>query len=138
MGADALQDNGITKKLLYFIQDRRFTSPNDPLRRVRKSRTLLFVSIQLVAFGATFAVTQTIGISFLNVWMGSLLMLPIAAIGFPVIIMFLIPLRVLVIPRLPFKSEELAILDKSTASPFVSHFYNVLHQLMHSLFLSRP
>ena len=69
MGADALRDNGITKKLLYFIQDRRFTPQKDPLRRVRKSRTLLFVSIQLVAFGATFAVTQTIGISFLNIWM---------------------------------------------------------------------
>lgn len=67
MGADALRDNGITKKLLYFIQDRRFTPHNDPLRRVRKSRILLFVSIQLVAFGATFGVTQTIGISFFNI-----------------------------------------------------------------------
>jgi len=101
MGIDALRDNGITKKLLYFVQDRRFTPQNDPLRRVRKSRILLFVSIQLVVFGVTFGVTQTI-----------------AAIGFPVIIMLLIPLRVLVIPRLPFSSEELAILDKPTASPF--------------------
>lgn len=56
-------------------------------------------------------------------------MLLVAAIGFPVIIMLLIPLRVLVIPRLPFSSEELAILDKPTASPFVSHFTNDFHQL---------
>ncbi|KAF8349231.1 HCO3 transporter family-domain-containing protein [Amanita rubescens] len=89
MGIDALQGNGITKKLLCFIQDKQFTPRDDPLRRVRKSRILLFVSIQLVAFGTTFAVTQTI-----------------AAIGFPIIIMLLIPLRVLIITRLP------------TASPF--------------------
>lgn len=67
MGIDALQSNGITKKLLYFIQDKQFTLRNDPLRRVRKSRILLFVSIQLVAFGATFAVTQSIGILFSNI-----------------------------------------------------------------------
>ena len=43
-----------------------------------------------------------------------------AAIGFPIIIMLLIPLRAVVIPRLPFTEEELAILDGPTASPFVS------------------
>lgn len=46
-----------------------------------------------------------------------------AAIGFPVIILLLIPLRILLIPRLPFTVEELAILDGPTASPFVSPFY---------------
>ncbi|KAK2459667.1 hypothetical protein APHAL10511_008312 [Amanita phalloides] len=101
MGADALQANGITLKLFYFIRDKRLTARDDPLRNVRRSRILLFVSIQLVAFGVTFAITQTI-----------------AAIGFPVIIMLLIPLRVLVIPRLPFSAKELLILDRPTASPF--------------------
>jgi hypothetical protein len=43
-----------------------------------------------------------------------------AAIGFPIVIMLLIPLRVLVVPRLPFTLEELAILDGPAASPFVS------------------
>ncbi|KAJ7175398.1 HCO3 transporter family-domain-containing protein [Mycena filopes] len=101
MGADALRGNGITQKLLYFIRDKNLTPLDDPLRKVRKSRILLFVAVQLVGFGATFAITQTI-----------------AAIGFPVIIMLLIPLRVLVVPRLPFTPEELAILDGPTASPF--------------------
>ncbi|PFH53380.1 hypothetical protein AMATHDRAFT_55306 [Amanita thiersii Skay4041] len=101
MGTDALQGNGITKKLLYFIRDKALTPSSEPLGRVRKSRILLFVGVQLLGFGATFAVTQTI-----------------AAIGFPVIIMFLIPLRAVVIPRLPFTNEELAILDGPTASPF--------------------
>lgn len=36
--------------------------------------------------------------------------------------MLLIPLRILLIPRLPFTDEELAILDGPTASPFVSRF----------------
>ncbi|KAF7357660.1 hypothetical protein MSAN_01362600 [Mycena sanguinolenta] len=101
MGADALRGNGITQKLLYFIRDKNLTPLDEPLRKVRKSRILLFVGIQLVGFGATFAITQTI-----------------AAIGFPVVILLLIPVRVLVVPRLPFTLEELAILDGPTASPF--------------------
>lgn len=44
----------------------------------------------------------------------------VAAIGFPVLILLLVPLRALVIPRLPFTPEELSILDGPTASPFVS------------------
>lgn len=61
MGVDALQGNGITRKLLYFLRDKHLTPMDDPLRKVRKSRILLFVSVQLAAFGATMAVTQTIG-----------------------------------------------------------------------------
>jgi hypothetical protein len=45
---------------------------------------------------------------------------PAAAIGFPVVILLLVPLRALLVPRLPFTDEELAILDGPTASPFVS------------------
>ncbi|KAK7048135.1 HCO3 transporter family-domain-containing protein [Favolaschia claudopus] len=101
MGADALRGNGITQKLLYFLRDKHLTPIDEPLRQVRKSRILLFVGIQLAGFGATFAITQTI-----------------AAIGFPVVIMLLIPLRLLVVPRLPFTAEELAILDGPVASPF--------------------
>ncbi|KAG1834170.1 HCO3 transporter family-domain-containing protein [Suillus variegatus] len=101
MGADALKGNGITIKLLYLIRDKTLTSPDDPLRKVRKSRLLMFVTIQLVAFGATFVLTQSI-----------------AALGFPVIILLLVPLRAYIIPRLPFTQEELSILDGPTASPF--------------------
>ena len=62
MGADALEGNGITTKMLFFFRDRALTSADDPLHRVRKSRILLFVGIQLAGFGATMAVTQTIGV----------------------------------------------------------------------------
>ncbi|KIP02729.1 hypothetical protein PHLGIDRAFT_283464 [Phlebiopsis gigantea 11061_1 CR5-6] len=101
MGADALEGNGITRKLLYFLRDKHLAPDDDPLRRVRKSRILLFVAVQLTAFGATMAVTQTI-----------------AAIGFPIIILLLVPTRTLIIPRLPFTAEELSVLDGPTASEF--------------------
>ena len=61
MGADALEGNGITRKLLFFLRDKHLTSTDEPLRQVRRSRILLFVAVQLAAFGATMAVTQTIG-----------------------------------------------------------------------------
>jgi hypothetical protein len=61
MGLDELSGNGITQKVVYFLTDRTMTPYNEPLRRVRKSRILLFVAVQLIAFGATFAITQTIG-----------------------------------------------------------------------------
>jgi hypothetical protein len=61
MGADALQGNGITLKILYFLRDKALTPRDEPLRKVRKSRILLFVVVQLVGFGATFAITQTVG-----------------------------------------------------------------------------
>ena len=63
MGADALQSNGIIIKLLYLVRDKTLASPHDPLHQVRKSRILIFIAIQLMGFGATFAITQTIGTS---------------------------------------------------------------------------
>lgn len=61
MGGDALEGNGITRKLLYLVRDKALTPADEPLRKVRKSRILMFVTVQLVGFGATMAVTQTIG-----------------------------------------------------------------------------
>ncbi|WVQ70756.1 hypothetical protein IAR50_000278 [Cryptococcus sp. DSM 104548] len=101
MGSDALLSSGVSAKLLYLIRDRRATSPSEPLRAVRKSKILLFTAVELLGFGATFAITQTI-----------------AAIGFPVIIMLLVPMRVFIVPRLGFTEEELGILDGPVASPF--------------------
>lgn len=61
MGLDALQGNGITRKILYFFRDKALAPADEPLRRVRKSRIMLFVAVQLIGFGATMAITQTIG-----------------------------------------------------------------------------
>jgi len=65
MGLDALMNNGISHKMFYLIRDRRLTPVGEPLTRVRKSRIILFILVQLIGFGVTFAITQTIGSSLL-------------------------------------------------------------------------
>lgn len=101
MGVQALEGNGITQKLIFLAQDRHFTPASNPLKRIeRRSAIWIFVLLELVGFGGTFAITQTI-----------------AAIGFPVIILLLIPVRSFLLPRW-FTRQELSILDAPTASPF--------------------
>ncbi|KAN0132300.1 HCO3- transporter family domain containing protein [Lactarius tabidus] len=60
MGLNELSENGITQAIL---TDHMLTPSTDPLRRVRKSRILLYAVLQLAAFGATFAITQTVDTS---------------------------------------------------------------------------
>jgi hypothetical protein len=101
MGIQALEANGITAKLVFLAKDRHLTSRSDPLMRVDRRKAIWgFVALELVGFGATFAITQTI-----------------AAIGFPVFIFLYIPLRTFIMPRW-FTTQELGLLDAPTASPF--------------------
>ena len=101
MGVQALQGNGITQKLIFLAQDRNLTPTSNPLKRLERRLAIwVFVILELIGFGGTFAITQTI-----------------AAIGFPVIILFLIPVRAFLFP-LWFTPEELSTLDAPTASPF--------------------
>jgi hypothetical protein len=101
MGIQALEANGITLKLLFLAKDKTLTPRSDPLMRIERRWVLwAFVGLELVGFGATFAITQTI-----------------AAIGFPVFILLYIPMRTWLMPRF-FTQEELSILDAPTASPF--------------------
>ncbi|KAI1776309.1 HCO3 transporter family-domain-containing protein [Hypoxylon cercidicola] len=101
MGYQALEGNGITAKLLFLLRDHALTPGGHPLARCpRRAAVWAFVAIELAAFGATFAITQTV-----------------AAVGFPVVILALIPVRALLLPRL-FTPLELGILDAPTASPF--------------------
>ncbi|KAL8873137.1 MAG: hypothetical protein Q9174_001342 [Haloplaca sp. 1 TL-2023] len=101
MGIQALEGNGITLKMLYLARDQSLTNASDPLSRIQRKQAIwYFVAIELVGFGATFAITQTI-----------------AAIGFPVFILLLIPVRTFLFPKY-FTQEELSILDAPTASPF--------------------
>ncbi|KAJ6438490.1 anion exchange family protein [Purpureocillium lavendulum] len=102
MGVQALEANGITAKLVFLARDVALTPPSHPLRAIkRRSAVWLFVAIELVGFGATFAITQTI-----------------AAVGFPVFILALIPIRALLLPRI-LRPKELAVLDAPTASDFI-------------------
>lgn len=101
MGVQALEGNGITLKLLFLCRDRSLTPASEPLKRIRRRLAVwVFVAIQLIGFGATFAITQTI-----------------AAVGFPIIIFLLVPVRTFLLPKW-FTTEELRILDAPTASPF--------------------
>lgn len=101
MGYQALEANGITAKLLFLLRDSRLTSSEDPLNKVqRRAAIWAFVVLELIGFGATFAITQTV-----------------AAVGFPCFIFALIPVRALLLPRL-FSAQELAALDAPTASDF--------------------
>ncbi|TWU73747.1 hypothetical protein ED733_001880 [Metarhizium rileyi] len=99
MGIQALEANGITAKLVFLARDQALTPSDAPLRRIqRRAAVWLFVVIELLGFGATFAITQTV-----------------AAVGFPVFIFLLIPLRALVLPGM-FRPGELDVLDAPTAS----------------------
>ncbi|GKT84942.1 anion exchange protein 4 [Colletotrichum tofieldiae] len=101
MGVQALEGNGITLKMLFLLRDKTLTPPGHPLKQIRRRRAIWeFVAIELIGFGATFAITQTV-----------------AAVGFPVFIMLLIPIRAWLLPRW-FSPEELSALDEPTASPF--------------------
>ncbi|KAJ5953226.1 hypothetical protein N7454_000122, partial [Penicillium verhagenii] len=112
MGVQALQGNGITQKLIFLAQDKELTSASNPLKRIkRRSAIWAFVIIELLGFGATFAITQTI-----------------AAIGFPVIILLLVPVRSFLFP-LWFTREELNALDAPTASPFTMESCGGVHGL---------
>lgn len=110
MGVQALQGNGITQKLMFLAQDKSFTPASDPLKRIeRRTAIWAFVALELIGFGATFAITQTI-----------------AAIGFPVIILLLIPVRSFILPKW-FTREELAALDGPSASPFTMESVGGVH-----------
>lgn len=100
MGVQALLSNGITQKLEFLAEDSQLTPALNPLKRVdRRIAVWAFVAAELIGFGATFAITQTV-----------------AAIGFPIIILLLVPIRSFLLPKW-FKPQELAILDAPTASP---------------------
>lgn len=101
MGVQALEANGITAKLLFLTCDKALTPATAELKTIkRRSAVWIFVGIEILGFGATFAITQTV-----------------AAVGFPVFILALIPIRALLLPRI-LRPDELAVLDGPTASPF--------------------
>lgn len=83
MGVQAVEVNGITAKILFLARDKTLTPGAESLKRIQRRLAIwTFVAIQLMGFGATFAITQTI-----------------AAVGFPIIILLLIPVRTYVLPN---------------------------------------
>ncbi|KAK9466142.1 HCO3 transporter family-domain-containing protein [Lipomyces arxii] len=99
MGLGALQGNGVIQKMYYLSKDRQLTVSSIPFRTIQKRSVYLFVVIELIAFGATFAITQTI-----------------AAVGFPAILLAFAAFSTW-LPKI-FSEHELAVLDAPTASEF--------------------
>lgn len=60
MGLQALQGNGITLKMVFLCTEDSLISSGEPLRRCRKGAVWAFVALELLGFGVTFAITQTI------------------------------------------------------------------------------
>src|SRR4051812_42827052 len=83
--------------LLYLSTERRFLQPNNPLNTIPRRKIFLYWLLQFIGVVSTVAISQTI-----------------AAIGFPVLIIALIPLRTFLMPKW-FTAHELDVLDALTA-----------------------
>jgi hypothetical protein len=71
---------------------------DDPLLRLSRKRIFFYTLTMFIGFALLFGISQTI-----------------AAIGFPILVLLLIPFRILVLTKW-FTSEELTILDSPVAS----------------------
>jgi hypothetical protein len=93
----SIESNGIVAKTLYLMSEKRFIQRDNPLNTVSRKKIGLFIGIQIFGVACTVAISQTI-----------------AAIGFPVLITALIPLRTFLMPKW-FTAHELDVLDALTA-----------------------
>ncbi|KAF7714458.1 Bicarbonate transporter family protein [Penicillium ucsense] len=97
VGWGSIGSSGIMNKALHLIQEDRFIQRAEPLMKIRNRKILLWIACQLVGVAACVAISETI-----------------AAIGFPVLIIALIPFRVWIIPKW-FSQDEISVLDDMTA-----------------------
>ncbi|KIV83487.1 hypothetical protein PV11_05508 [Exophiala sideris] len=88
----------ITHKLAFLLRDPKFQRPSDPLNTVKRLQIWHYLLWQFMGFATSVTISQTV-----------------AAIGFPVMIVALIPLRWKVLPRL-FTRHELEVMDCLTAT----------------------
>ncbi|CVK85072.1 related to human band 3 anion transport protein [Fusarium mangiferae] len=98
VGWGSIESNGILQKFIYLQSEQRFIQRDEPIIRVRRRKVSLYIALQFIGVAACVAISHTI-----------------AAIGFPVLIILMIPLRILVVPRW-FTLKELQILDDFTAT----------------------
>ena len=97
VGWPGIGASGIMSNMLFIFKERSFVDPSEPRLTLKKWRIAYYILFQALPVGFSVAISQTI-----------------AAIGFPVIITALIPLRWLVLPRI-FTEHELLVLDAPTA-----------------------
>jgi hypothetical protein len=121
VGWGSIESNSMLKKAIFLMQENRFIQRDDPLLTIRKRKILLFIGLQGLGVAATVAISQTIAAigkirsPSLSAWLlfGHLLTTRYF-VGFPVLIILLIPLRVWALPRW-FNEKELDVLDDPTA-----------------------
>lgn len=94
----SIESNGILAKFWYLNSERRFIAPENPLNSVSRKKIWQYIALQALGVACTVAISQTI-----------------AAIGFPVLIIALIPLRTFLMPKW-FSERELTVLDALTAN----------------------
>lgn len=97
VGWGSIESNGILSKFWYLMSEHRFIQLDNSLNKVSQKKIWLFIGIQALGVACTVAISQTI-----------------AAIGFPVLIIALIPLRTFLMPKW-FTQHELNVLDDLTA-----------------------
>ena len=98
VGWGSVSTNGILHKAIFLQREERFIQRDEPLLAVRRRKIVLYIGLQMLGVAACVAISHTL-----------------AAVGFPVLIMLLIPLRILVVPRW-FTLHELQVLDEFTAT----------------------
>ncbi|EEB06144.1 HC03 family inorganic anion exchanger [Schizosaccharomyces japonicus yFS275] len=95
MGFSAIEGNAITRNLLWVFGDKRLIPEDHQLNGcVKRSSPYYYTLYQLIGFGCIFAITQ----------------IPKASIGFPVVLMILIPFRKYFMEKW-FVKEDLELLD---------------------------
>lgn len=94
----SIESNGVLAKFWYLNSEKRFLDPKNPLSDVPRVKIWLYIGLQALGVACSVAISQTI-----------------AAIGFPVLIIALIPLRTFLMPKW-FTENELLALDALTAN----------------------
>lgn len=98
IGWGSVEVNAITHQFLHLIRDPNHMKKDDPLVQLSRRKILSYTLIMLLGFALLFAISQTI-----------------AAIGFPILVLLLVPVRIVILPKL-FTVDELTILDSPVAS----------------------
>ncbi|KAK1623792.1 HCO3 transporter family protein [Colletotrichum phormii] len=98
VGWGSIESNSILRKFLFLQAEERFIQRDEILLQVRRPKIWLYIALQFLSVAVCVAVSHTLG-----------------AIGFPVLIILLIPMRVMLVP-IWFSQKELQILDDFTAT----------------------
>ncbi|EGX45337.1 hypothetical protein AOL_s00170g44 [Orbilia oligospora ATCC 24927] len=93
----SIEGNGITHKVVHLLSESRFRPPDDPLHKVPSKKIALYIFLQLISVAICVAISQTV-----------------AAVGFPILICVLIPLRWVYFKKW-FSESELSSMDALTA-----------------------